>query len=390
MKRVWCILLAVLLALSCLLCVGCVQQPESQQEQEEQKESGAAEWLAAVDVETLGSLNPATYPLVKAGDVVQAMKATATHEITEEEALASGYGRVLWQLWTETYVQMECSMAEPIVHVMTPQGSGYFRSQTLYDLVRHSRDYMEIVDKDAYARFQTQLDAVMQQTLDNYAAMPGAFTSYTLTRFNHVWQYETEDGNRAELYKFNFALTPEKPEEDFWAGGIYMDSQLRVQGHSSCGNVVARYQGDTLLGLVFMGSDNSYVPAFEEDQAWAEAMLAAMEQPETTTETFTFDSPKLTVEVSNVVLIKKGTVMEDENSSFENDVFVVLPGAVVTVKEAAAFADSDGVEHGEWIFSSLTQDSVEVLSGMEFTIEPEGNSFSKESFPVLAFQVYES
>lgn len=109
--------------------------------------------------------------------------------------------------------------------------------------------------------------------------------------------------------------------------------------------------------------------------------------PEPTTETFTFDSPKLTVEVSNVVLTKKGTVIEDKNRSFENDVFMVLPGAVVTVKEAATFADSDGVEHGEWKFYSTTQGTLELLTGAEFAIEP-GDCIGKESFPVLAFDTY--
>ena len=56
-----------------------------------------------------------------------------------------------------------------------------------------------------------------------------------------------------------------------------MDSQLRVRGFNDCGNVVARYQGDTLLGLVFMQYDNFYWPSFDEDWDWANAMLAAAE-----------------------------------------------------------------------------------------------------------------
>ena len=59
-------------------------------------------------------------------------------------------------------------------------------------------------------------------------------------------------------------------------GGIYMDDQKRVRGCAVTGNVVARYRNGTLLGLVFMGSDNSYVPAFEEDWDWAEQMLATL------------------------------------------------------------------------------------------------------------------
>ena len=54
-----------------------------------------------------------------------------------------------------------------------------------------------------------------------------------------------------------------------------MDSDLGVRGFADSGPVVARYRDDTLLGLVFLGSDESYIPAFDEDWPWAEEMLAA-------------------------------------------------------------------------------------------------------------------
>lgn len=126
----------------------------------------------------------------------------------------------------------------------------------------------------------------------------------------------------------------------------------------------------------------------QSDAQSAEQLDEQPDLPETTTETFTFESPKLTVEVSNVVLTKKGTVKEDENRSFENDVFVVLPGAVVTVKEAATVAYSDGVEQGEWRFYATTQGTLELLTGAELAIEP-GDCIGKESFPVLTFDTYE-
>ena len=55
-----------------------------------------------------------------------------------------------------------------------------------------------------------------------------------------------------------------------------MDSQLCVRGFFVCGNVVARYQNDAFLGLVFMASDDLYgTQPFEKDPAWVEAMLSA-------------------------------------------------------------------------------------------------------------------
>lgn len=138
------------------------------------------------------------------------------------------------------------------------------------------RENGDVIDQAAYQRFKPQLDAEMQRALDQFAASPGGFYAYELLQFESAGEYGTEDGDRAELYRFDFALLLERPEEDFWVGGIYMDDQKRVRGCAVTGNVVARYRNGTLLGLVFMGSDNSYVPAFEEDWDWAEQMLAAL------------------------------------------------------------------------------------------------------------------
>lgn len=353
------------------------------------------ERMASVEPEDLEEISPYTYPLVTAQQVIDALHGAAAKQITEGEAAAAGYpvgDSAMWRL--ETYLgqlKIGCNLQENIVCVrFDGNDKGYFRDKTLYDLVRHSRDYDEFIDQASYEEFKSQIDAVMQQTLDNYATNPGKFTAYQLTRFTKVWQYATGDGNRADVYRFDYALVPEKPLEIGWAGGAYLDSQMRMQGFSDCGNVVARYRGDTLLGLVFMGNDNSYVPPFDEDWDWANGMLAAMEQaasaPTLTTETFSIQGLK--VEVSNVCLTKKGTVREDASQVFENDIFVVYPGAVLTVLEAPTFRDTDGVEHGDFLYCSYdgTQ-RLELWPGMTVEIE-DGSAIVDESFGVLVFQMY--
>lgn len=353
------------------------------------------ERMASVEPEDLEEISPYTYPLVTAQQVIDALHGAAAKQITEGEAAAAGYpvgDSAMWRL--ETYLgqlKIGCNLQENIVCVrFDGNDKGYFRDKTLYDLVRYSRDYDEFIDQASYEEFKPQIDAVMQQTLDNYATNPGKFTAYQLTRFTKVWQYATGDGNRADVYRFDYALVPEKPQEIGWAGGAYLDSQMRMQGLADCGNVVARYQGDTLLELVFMGNDNSYVPSFGEDWDWANGMLAAMEQaasaPTLTTETFSFLGLK--VEVSNVCLTKKGTVREDASQVFENDIFVVYPGAVLTVLEAPTFRDTDGVEHGDFLYCSYdgTQ-RLELWPGMTVEIE-DGSAIVDESFGVLVFQMY--
>lgn len=222
------------------------------------------------------------YPKVTEEQVAAALNSAAEHGIPGEQALvAEGFSDSYPFWWLDLSlsgedVNVSCGLAENVVCVRTTSsGTGYFKDETLYELVRHSRDYDETIDQSAYAMFRTELDAVMQRELDYRVGSPGEFRAYELTNFSPIWHYATDDGNRAEWYSFDFALIPGKPEADFWAGGMYMDSRLRVRGFSVSGSVVARYRGDTLLGLVFMGNDDSYVPAFDEDWDWANAMLAA-------------------------------------------------------------------------------------------------------------------
>lgn len=350
------------------------------------------ERMASVEPEDLGEISPYLYPQVTVQQLADALHMASSHkQITEAEAMAAGFSP-MWRLQTDLNELVAlCSSQEYIVSVQLGRGAtGYFRDKTLYDLVRHSRDYDEFIDQASYEEFKPQIDAVMQQTLDNYATNPGKFTAYQLTRFTKVWQYATGDGNRADVYRFDYALMPEKPLEIGWAGGAYLDSQMRMQGFSDCGNVVARYRGDTLLGLVFMGNDNSYVPSFGEDWDWANGMLAAMEQaasaPTLTTETFSIQGLK--VEVSNVCLTKKGTVREDESQVFENDVFVVYPGAVLTVLEAPTFRDTDGVEHGDFVYYSHGgAQQLELWPGMTVAVE-DGSAIVNDSFSWLVLQLY--
>lgn len=358
------------------------------------QESGMTlrERMASVEPEDLGEISPYLYPQVTVQQLADALHMASSHkQITEAEAMAAGFSP-MWRLQTDLNELVAlCSSQEYIVSVQLGRGAtGYFRDKTLYDLVRHSRDYDEFIDQASYEEFKPQIDAVMQQTLDNYATNPGKFTAYQLTRFTKVWQYATRDGNRADVYRFDYALVPEKPQEIGWAGGAYLDSQMRMQGLADCGNVVARYRGDTLLGLVFMGNDNSYVPSFDEDWDWANDMLAAMEQaasaPTLTTETFSVQGLK--VEVSNVCLTKKGTVREDASQVFENDIFVVYPGAVLTVLEAPTFRDTDGVEHGDFVYYSHGgAQQLELWPGMTVAVE-DGSAIVNDSFSWLVLQLY--
>ena len=278
--------------------------------------------------------------------------------------------------------------------------NAFFQDAALYDLVRHAQADDAAIDYTAYETFRPQLDAVMQRMLDGLADDPGGLYAYQLVCFSLAWQYETSDGNRAEVYQFDYALLAENPDQVTMAGAMYLDDQQRLRGFSNCGNVVARYQGDTRLGLVFMGSDNSYVPPFDEDWDWANGMLAAMryefdrnsvwldwpDKAELTTQTFTYQD--LTVQVTDVYIMQKGQVWEDADEVFENDIYIVSPGATFTVLEGGSENNTDGVPHANWKYYTPEGDSAELWPGDTVQIA-HNTAIGRESFSFLRFYLYD-
>ena len=80
-----------------------------------------------------------------------------------------GDSYLFWQInMYEHKMDVRCGLTENVVLVASYDASardeGYFEDETLYDLVRHCRDYDEVVDQAAYAEFKSELDARMQRT----------------------------------------------------------------------------------------------------------------------------------------------------------------------------------------------------------------------------------
>lgn len=111
------------------------------------------------------------------------------------------------------------------------------------------------------------------------------------------------------------------------------------------------------------------------------------DKAELTTEVFTYED--LTVEVNGVYYTKKGTVREDEDLTFENDIFVVCPGATFTVVSGGVENDSNGVPHANWKYYDPNNGTMELMPGSgpyEITLD---SSIGRESFGVLAFAQYD-
>ncbi len=106
-----------------------------------------------------------------------------------------------------------------------------------------------------------------------------------------------------------------------------------------------------------------------------------------TTEVFTYED--LTLEVTDVYYTGKGLVREDETQVFENNYFVVCPGATFTVVSGGAENDSNGVPHANWKYYDPFGGTVELTPGSgpyEITLN---SSIGRDSFPVLLFNQFE-
>lgn len=106
-----------------------------------------------------------------------------------------------------------------------------------------------------------------------------------------------------------------------------------------------------------------------------------------TTQTFTYED--LTLEVTDVYYTGKGLVREDETQVFENNYFVVCPGATFTVVSGGAENDSDGIPHANWKYYDPFGGTVELTPGSgpyEITLN---SSIGRDSFPVLLFNQFE-
>lgn len=182
----------------------------------------------------------------------------------------------------DLYLRVSCGLTENVVkvtaHKERQENASYFEDAELYQLVRHSKDYEEIIDADAYERFKPILEKQMDDTFTYMSDNPGKFTGYELTRFHRILEFENDgDGSVVELYDFDYALLTDSLETVGWFDGMYLDGDLRVQGFNGGGQFAVKYQGGEVASTAFMGNDFIYDPAFsDEDKAWAQEHILSV------------------------------------------------------------------------------------------------------------------
>ena len=240
--------------------------------------------------------NPEYFGTVTAEALAEALNAAVDKQISEAEfmdALGGSYAGVFphWYIedaWleggsgghpgTDRNLDIRCGLPENIVEVTLSEdnhrNTAYFRDETLYQLVRHGNDYEEIVDPVAYEKFKNLLVPKMESVLAQMEHNPGNFTGYELKRFILAWSYEDErDGSQIELYHFDFGLLTDTPETVGWAGGMALDSKLRVSADLGPGQLAVKYRNGQVVCTTFMGNDFYYSPGDVSQADWAKERI---------------------------------------------------------------------------------------------------------------------
>lgn len=287
--------IALLAALLLALLAGCGANGAAQPEQIDEPAvdpnlSPTAAFMAALQEDEVTKVALCGGQLAAASpeQMWKALNNAATHEITESEAcydLGYSVSGCQWEVTVSVpadVLRLSCGLAENVVVVQSErlsarescQRTAYFNDGDLYDLVRRSRDGSTRIDQSVYEAFQSQVDGELQALLAARADDPAGYDGCVLTGFAQVWQYGTGE-NRADWYRLDGALTMREPEKASPADMLALDSQMRLPIREYA---VARYQGDTLQGLVFLDSTGEYHADFPEDRQWVTEMLSAMEQ----------------------------------------------------------------------------------------------------------------
>ena len=287
--------IALLAALLLALLAGCGANGAAQPEQIDEPAvdpnlSPTAAFMAALneDEDTQVSLGGDQLAAASPEQMWKALNNAAEHEITESEAcydLGYSVSGCQWEVTVSVpadVLRLSCGLAENVVVVQSErlsarescQRTAYFNDSDLYELVRCSRDGSTRIAQSAYETFQSQVDGKLQALLAERADDPTGYDGCVLTGFAQVWQYGTGE-NRADWYRLDGALTMREPEKASPVDMLALDSQMRLPIREYA---VARYQGDTLLGLVFLDSTGEYHADFSEDRQWVTEMLSAVEQ----------------------------------------------------------------------------------------------------------------
>jgi|GEM_PF-4589733 len=132
----------------------------------------------------------------------------------------------------------------------------YFKDIKLYELIRGSFTYEGIVDEESLAEYEGIIATRAEGIIREYNRIgEGRFTGYELTEFCKYDSFQHRNNIDFDIYRCNIAFIPEDPDEIAWAGGMWLDSELRVRDYDLYTYLVVRSVDGEMVDYNFMFYD---------------------------------------------------------------------------------------------------------------------------------------
>lgn len=155
----------------------------------------------------------------------------------------------------DEWVWLRAGLEENIVEIRHHKSHSdavtlFVEDEVLYQLIRGTYYTEPVIDKEAFARYGDILEDRAQKTVDqsrvNLADTPMLpYTGYEITELVKVDEF-TQKGDRYEVYEWDVAFLHDDPTKVVWAGGMWLDSQLRVRSVEETPYFVVCISGDTV------------------------------------------------------------------------------------------------------------------------------------------------
>lgn len=135
--------------------------------------------------------------------------------------------------WVMLYAGLEENIVWIWHHESYSTAAKFFvEDEALYQLVRGTYYTEPVIDEEAFTRFGDILKDRAQKTVDQSMEYEGGYplpyTGYEIVRFEKIDSFE-QNGAKYEVYEWDVAFLTEDPMKVGWAGGMWLDSELRVR-----------------------------------------------------------------------------------------------------------------------------------------------------------------
>ena len=154
-------------------------------------------------------------------------------------------------------------------------GTYFFEDKALYELIRGSFTYEGVIDEKSLAEYGGIVEARVESIIRDYNRNGyGKLDGYEYTEFCKHDSFK-DSGFEYTVYRLNIAFSTENPEDVVWAGGMWLDSKLRVRDYDLYTYLVVRTINGELIDYRFMPYDIYTGAGTDEERsrAWNEIQL---------------------------------------------------------------------------------------------------------------------